>query len=171
MTFTVDRTTVTEGDIVEIRWDCNGAERVELTIDNGFKASNIPLEIEGTKRFRLNRSKGHTDLTIRVWVDGKEDSKTLKVKVKPIPVTEAETIDEHGHRISGLRQWWQSVMSRWQSSGGHRRLQDLPPGKRLAVRLIALLALIMLVSIFLPGLISVMLLLLIVYLLWVVWKK
>ena len=62
MTFTTDRTTVTEGEIVEVRWDCPGAESVDLTIDNGYKTSVIPLEIGGSKRFRLHRSKGRTRL-------------------------------------------------------------------------------------------------------------
>lgn len=171
MTFTVDRTKVTEGDVVEVRWDCTGADRVELTIDNGYKASTLPLETGGTKRFRLNRSKGYTYLTIKVWVAGKEDSKTLRVKVKAIPVTEAETIDEQGRRVSKLRQWWQSMQLRWQSSEHRKQFQSLPPGKRLAVRIITLLTVILLVSLFIPGLISLMLVLLIAYLLWVVLKK
>ena len=32
----VDKTTVTEGDIVEMRWSCQNADSVELTLDNGF---------------------------------------------------------------------------------------------------------------------------------------
>ena len=82
MTFDVDRTTVTEGDVVEVRWDCSGADRVELKIDNGYKASVLPLDITGTKRFRLNRSKGRTRLTITAHVGGKKYSKTLKVRIK-----------------------------------------------------------------------------------------
>ena len=81
MTFDVDRTSVTEGDIVEIKWDCTGADRVELKIDNGFKATVLLLDIVGSKRFRLHRSKGRTSLTITAWKDGKHGSKTLKIKM------------------------------------------------------------------------------------------
>ena len=66
MTFNIDRRTVTEGDVVELTWQCDGAESVTLTIDNGYRQTDIPLEISGTKRFRLNRSKGRTHLTIAV---------------------------------------------------------------------------------------------------------
>lgn len=171
MTFTVDRTSVTEGDVVEVRWDCNGADRVELTIDNGFKVSTMPVDVEGSKRFRLNRSKGHTDLTVRVWVDGKEDSKTLRVKVKPIPVTEAETVDDRGRHVSGFRQWWQTIMTRWQSSAGNRRLQSLPPTKRMAVRDAGLLLVVLAVSFIAPGLLRLLLIVLVAYLLWQALKK
>ena len=60
MTFEVDRTSVVEGDIVEITWDCSGADRVELKIDNGFKATVLPLETAGSKRFHHRRRKGRT---------------------------------------------------------------------------------------------------------------
>ena len=34
MTFTADRHKVNEGEIVEINWSCDGADTVQLTIDN-----------------------------------------------------------------------------------------------------------------------------------------
>ena len=70
MIFTTDRTSLTEGEVITINWDCKSAERTELTIDNGYKATIIPLEVTGEKRFRLNRSKGRTRLTITAWVNG-----------------------------------------------------------------------------------------------------
>ena len=82
-----------------MRWDCTGADRVELKIDNGYKASVLNLEISGTKRFRLNRSKGRTALTITAWKDGKHGSKTLKVKVKEIPATQGASI------LDGVINW------------------------------------------------------------------
>lgn len=113
MTFTTDKHTVTEGDIVEVRWDCPGADSAELTIDNGYKTTNLPLELSGSKRFRLHRSKGRTRLIITAKVEGKQYSKTLKVKVKELPVTKAETIDRRGRRIGKLRQWMS--LPKWQS--------------------------------------------------------
>ena len=38
MIFTADRTSLAEGDIIGITWDCSGADSVNLTIDNGYKA-------------------------------------------------------------------------------------------------------------------------------------
>ena len=93
MTFNIDRRTVTEGDVVELTWQCDGAESVTLTIDNGYRSTDIPLEISGTKRFRLNRSKGRTHLTIAVTMAGKVYRKKIDVRVKKMPTVRAETVD------------------------------------------------------------------------------
>lgn len=162
MTFNVDRTTVTEGDVVEVRWDCSGAERVELKIDNGYKATVLPLEISGSKRFRLHRSKGRTSLTITAWKDGKHGSKTIKVRVTDIPTTRAETVDSQGKNISGFKQWWQQTVA---------RAKGLPPDKRMALRVVLILAAVMLVSMIVPQLFLLGLTALIVYLLYVIWRR
>lgn len=162
MTFDVDRTTVTEGDIVEVRWDCSGAERVELKIDNGYKATVIPLEISGSKRFRLHRSKGRTSLTITAWKDGKHGSKTIKVRVTDIPTTHAETVDSQGHTMNKVQQWWQQSRMRYQM---------LPSDKRVAFNVTAIVAGMLILTFLSPRLLMLGLLGLLVYLLYVLWKK
>lgn len=162
MTFNVDRTTVTEGDIVEVRWDCSGAERVELKIDNGYKATVLPLEICGSKRFRLHRSKGRTSLTITAWKDGKHGSKTIKVRVTDIPTTHAETVDHQGRKVSGIQQWWQQTKLRYQS---------LPSDKRVAANVTMIVAAMLLLTLLSPRLLMLGLLGLLFYLLYVLWKK
>jgi len=162
MTFDVDRTTVIEGDIVEVKWDCAGADRVELTIDNGYKATAIPLDINGTKRFRLNRSKGRTALTITAWKGEKHGSKTIKVKVKEMPATHAETVDTQGQPISGLSQWWQRTKLRW---------QQMPPDKRTASTALLALAVIFLFARVIPALFFLGIAALSGYLLYIILKK
>ena len=81
MIFEIDKRTVTEGDVVQLNWQCLGAEKAELIIDNGFRTSIIPVETVGTKRFRLNRSKGRTQLTMAVDIDGKTFRKRISVWV------------------------------------------------------------------------------------------
>ncbi|MBR1784192.1 MAG: hypothetical protein IJ760_02000 [Bacteroidales bacterium] len=161
MTFDVDRKAVTEGDIVEIKWDCTGADRVELNIDNGYKASAIELPIAGSKRFRLNRSKGSTKLTVTVWKDGKHGSKSIKVRVSPLQTSRAETVDDNGRRVSGVSEWWTRMQL---------RVKQLPPDKRLALRASLIICASLLLGIFVPGLLQLGLLGLMVYLLFVVWK-
>ena len=162
MTFDIDRTTVTEGDIVEVCWDCTGADRVELKIDNGYKASVLNLDITGSKRFRLNRSKGRTALTITTWKEGKHGSKTLKVRVKELPTTQPETIDSQGRTMGPLRQWWNQMQPRW---------KNLPADKRMAARVMLILAATLLVSTLLPVFLLFGTAGLMVYLLYVLWKK
>ncbi len=162
MTFEVDRTTVTEGDVVEVRWDCSGTDRVELTIDNGYKTSVLPLDIAGEKRFRLNRSKGRTSLTITAWKGEEQASKTLRIRVKEIPTTHADTLDHKGRTMGPLRQRWQQMKL---------RLQAMPSDKRIAMRTLTILAAILLISSFLPVFTGFGIMALMVYLLYIIWKK
>lgn len=162
MTFDVDRTSVVEGEVVEIKWDCTGADRVELKIDNGFKATVLPLETVGTKRFRLHRSKGRTALTITAWKDGRHGSKTIKVKVTEIPATHAETVDNQGRPMNAVQQWWQKTK---------QRLRLMPPDKRTALYAAAILAVTLLLSAVSPRLLMLGLMALLGYLLYVVWRR
>lgn len=171
MTFTTDRTTVTEGDIVEVRWNCPDASSVELTIDNGYKASMIPLELAGDKRFRLNRSKGRTRLTLTAHVEGKPYSKIIRVKVKELPVTKAETVDHQGRTMSRLRQWMN--MPKWQSLWRNYRQarMAMPKEKRLASRVLLLLGAVLLLATWMPKLLGVGILTVAAYLTWVMLKR
>ena len=162
MTFTTDRTSLTEGEIIEITWDCHEAERVELTIDNGFKSTVLPLDLSGTKRFRLHRSRGKTHLTITAWVGGRSYSKTIKVKVAEMPTTHAETVDDKGRTVSRASQWLQDMGRRW---------QGLKPEKKIAVTVLAILVLILLFLAMMPLMLPIGIIGLIVYLVIVIARK
>ena len=171
MTFTTDRTTVTEGEIVEVRWDCPGAESVDLSIDNGYKTSVIPLETSGSKRFRLNRSKGRTRLVLTAHVDGKGFSKAIKVKVKEIPVTRAETVDQRGNAMGwAKRLWnqpkWQAMLTRYRQGR-----QAMPKEEKLASNLLLMLGAVLLLGAVIPFVLPLGLFALACYLLWVVLKR
>lgn len=142
MTFTTDRTALIEGEIITVTWDCLDAERVELTIDNGYKATPIALENKGSKRFRLNRSKGRTRLTVTAWVGGKSYSKTIKVKVREMPTTRAESVDERGRRVGSKGRLTERIGTWWRRQRAlyKERMEALPPDKRMATRIAVWLA-------------------------------
>ena len=174
MIFEIDKRIVVEGDVVTVTWNCAGADRVELTLDNGYKATVIPLELSGTKRFRLNRSKGKTSLTITAHVNGKPYKKTIKVKVTEMPTMRAETVDEKGRHMGNMENWWrQRVLPKWQAAKSRRRaaFASMPPNKRLAVRILLLLALILLLARIFPILFFLGLIGIVVYLVWVILKR
>lgn len=166
MIFDIDRRSVTEGDIVEVTWRCEGAEQVGLTLDNGYRKTDIPLTISGSKRFRLNRSKGRTRLTIAATVDGKVYRKTHRVRVKEMPVLRAETVDHRGRRQSRLGQWWQQRLTKWHDFRNKQRylLRALPERKQMAVRMLLILGGIMLLSAIWPRLYGLGMIALVVYL-------
>ena len=164
MTFTTDCTALTEGEVITVTWDCTGAERVELNIDNGFKATSLALDISGVKRFRLNRSKGRTRLTITAWINGKSYSKTIKVKVNEMRATRAETVgDDYASRPpkTGLAAKWQELKVRYKAAW-----QAMPPMKKLCARLLYIIAGILLLSMITPWFMPVGLVGMGIYLVW-----
>lgn len=166
MIFEINRRTVTEGDIVEINWQCEGADSVSLTLDNGFKSNDIALDIQGSKRFRLNRSKGRTKLTLAVNIQGKVHRKTIHVRVKKMPTVKAETIDHNGRKMGFLGQWWHKVMTKWHQATSKygTALQALPPKKQMAAKMLFTIGLVLLVSAIWPQAYTLGLTLLSVYL-------
>ena len=165
MIFEIDRNSVTEGDIVEIRWQCEGAEMVKLVIDNGFRSTEIPLETNGTKRFRLNRSKGKTHLTIAVTINGKIHRKTIKVRVKKIPTVKADTVDSNGKKMHLPSQWWQKMLTNWHAFTAKARmaLNTLPERKQGALKMLALIGTLLIIASIWPSLYSAVIIVLIIY--------
>ena len=120
-----DQRAVTEGEVVEIHWVCDSVENLKLTLDNGIRATTIDLdEPNGSKKFRLNRSKGKTKFTLTATDKGKMKSESAKVRGKPMPTTKAETIyEERPHRNPFRRQgtapkgrmgeWWNNQRNRF----------------------------------------------------------
>ncbi len=167
ITFTTDTDTVTEGDVISIQWSCNPADSVRLIIDNGFKTNTIDVEASGIKRFRLNRSKGKTKLTIIALYNGKEASKTIKVKVKEMEVINAETVND-GHAYSGSHSmsWWKKTKMKllylWMT---------LPPTKKIVVIILNFLLVLLVMSLIFPRFLLFGLTMIIIYLTYFLLKK
>ncbi len=173
MTFEIDRRCVTEGDVVEITWQCEGAESVTLNINNGFRSTDIPLEISGSKKFRLNRSKGRTHLTLSVVIMGKRHEKKIHVRVKKMPTVHAETVDQQGQHLSIFKQWWMKATDYLRNLRAKTRqsMQTLPEKKQLAVKALTIIGLTLIISAIWPKFYSFALLLITLYLLIVLLKR
>jgi hypothetical protein len=109
--FKADKQRVAEGEVVEVTWSCTNAELVQFTIDNGFKTITQTVEPSGSKKFRLNRSSGKTQLVISATNDGKTYYKSVGVRVKRAkkPKTENDYDDYTGYkgakRNGGKNNW------------------------------------------------------------------
>ena len=80
MVLKTDKSKVTEGDIIEVKWECPHSESTTLTLDNGHSTNTIQVDGSGVKKFRLNRV-GKTTITITSSKNGKSSHKDVKVKV------------------------------------------------------------------------------------------
>lgn len=171
--FTIDRNTVTEGDTVEIRWDCSGAEKTFLTIDNGFKATRLEIENAGSKKFRLNRSKGKTLLTLEAMANGKTTRKRIGVRVKKLKTTRTQTVNDEVFRRQREEFARKPFREKWQllKTAARTAWQYMPEKKRNAYRILGLILLVLLLLSISPIVLSVGLLALAVYVVCVILKK
>lgn len=166
----VDKKRVTEGDVVEIHWSCENAENVQLTIDNGYKLNTIQVETAGTKKFRLNRSKGKTEIVIGAAANGKMHYQSVGVRVKRQKVEKAEYVHDYtgakGVRNNGLKNSWYNFKSRTKYVWN-----GFSEKKRLAYIILSALCLLMLVSSFWHQFYTIGLIALVGYLLYIIIKK
>ena len=170
MTFTTDRKTVTEGEIVDAIRRKPGAVSLD-GIKRRVRQGMGRCQAGFCKRFRLHRSKGRTRLVLTAYVDGKGFSKVIRMKVKEMPVTKAETVDHQGRTMSRLRQWLN--MPKWQTFWRNYKMsrQALPKEKRLASRMLLMLGGAMLLGTFAPALLGVGMMAIAIYLIWVIYKR
>ena len=133
----------------------------------------MPLPSEGSKRFRLNRSKGRTWLKLTVTIQGKEYSKKIGVRVKPMPTTRAETVDSQGRPQSGVARWWQRTLTNWHNWRARIRyaVQALPEGKQMALKVLAVLTLTLFIGAIWPRLAGIAILLPVIYLVVVLLRR
>ena len=171
--FNIDKTTVTEGETVEIRWDCSGAETTNLIIDNGFKSSCMNVENTGNKKFRLNRSKGKTKLILEATFQGKKQCKEIRVRIKKLKTTRTRTINNEAYARQREEFSKKNLNEKWHILKNSIRYswQCLPENKRLAYKILGILLLIVLLIRISPRLVSLGLLILAGYLFFVIVKK
>lgn len=166
----VDKTKVTEGDVVEVRWSCSPAEQVQFTLDNGYKANSIDVEPSGCKKFRLNRSRGRTQLVIGVTNGGKTYYKSVAVRVKKLKSSKDEHVYDYtgvgGMRQNGLKTTWQNLKSKFNMFWNY-----MPEKKKMAYKILLLLCVFSLLSLIWPKLMSIGLYFLFGYLVYVIVKR
>jgi hypothetical protein len=78
----LDKTTVKACEIIEIKWTCEDADSAQISINNGYKQVVTDVPISGSKKIRLNRSKGKTRITLTATKGEEKFFKSEDVKVK-----------------------------------------------------------------------------------------
>lgn len=161
--FKVDRDVVTEGDVVTVAWACPGALSAMLVLDNGYKAASMSVEAIGSKKFRLNRSKGKTKIVLETTdAKGKTSRKVLKVRVKELEYTKAEEVGAENPFKKYIREIPQKIKLSWSALDGR---------KKMAYIVIWSILLTLLLSLINPIFMQIGLTALMFYLAWVLLKK
>ena len=162
--FKVDKDVVTEGDVVMVTWACPNATDVSVTLDNGYKSARMNVESAGSKKFRLNRSKGKTKITLEYTdAKGRRRDDTIKVRVKELPYTKAEEV---GGSKSSFAGWWNKFSNKIKLSWN-----SLTDKKKIAMVVVWSIMLTLLLSLINPIFTQIGLMALMFYLAWVLLKK
>lgn len=173
MIFTIDKDKVTEGDIVELKWDRTGSTSTSITIDNGYKSVTSAVESCGSKRIRLNRSKGRTKFILTAEIDGKTKVDKLSVRVKKVKAEKAKASNPD----SGYAKY-----TRLDNNNFKDKIRDLRTNlrfawqrqsekNRFAIVVLSLLALILIITSLAPKFIFFGLTVLALYILISIYKK
>ena len=171
----IDRTTVTEGEVVEIFWNCSNcsAPNVTLTIDNGYKATDIVMPPQGSRKFRLNRAKWRVTLKLTVSDGGKSYRKSLHVRVKALKAVRPKVVDSKGRSMGSLRLQMERLRQRWSDQARRTRyeMSALDGRKQTALRTLGLVVVTAILTAISPKLTGLGLFLLGGYLVLVLMKK
>lgn len=168
MKLKVDRHRITEGGIVEVRWDCSDLKTVSgttITIDNGYKKSIIPVENSGTKKFRLNRSEGATVISLSAEAGGKNVSRKQRITVRPIKESSKKYDSYTTIRNRPVIDFFRNISGRL-SRKTKAGWQSIPPQKRHAWIMLGILLICFILSLFWPDTAFYGLGLLTIYLIW-----
>lgn len=167
MTFSIDKTKVTEGDIVEVKWDCSGAQTASLTLDNGYTNTTMAVEPAGTKKFRLNRV-GNTTITLTISNGKKESTKKHKIKVSAKKYDTYQRVGDNK-----IKEWWDKM--RLSTKNYFSRVKYgwgiMPKDKKQATISLTIILGIMIISSFFPSAVFFGLSLLAVYCFYILMKK
>lgn len=82
--FSVDKTKITTGDVVEVKWHCDSDDgSAELIINNGFRILSEKIGRKGSKKYQIYRTSNEiVTFTLKTVLDDKSDKRTLEIVVK-----------------------------------------------------------------------------------------
>ncbi len=171
MKFKVSKRIVREGDIVEVTWECPEAESARITIDNGYRSASAVVPSSGSKKYKLNRSKGRTRITLFANCHDTSVHREIFIIVRKSRSSRAKSEDNVYDSYTRMDK--PNVKQRFRIF--RERLsyawQYVPAQKKLAYTLLLLLSLVMLLSAFIPKVTYFGLFALAAYLLWYIYKK
>ena len=175
LTFNIDKKQVTEGEYINVTWDCPNPDMVSLTIEDGIKSIH-QLSDNGSRSIPVSGNADKIILTLRASIGGKVEEKKASVKVKR-KVLKAEKVYGSAKSSSSknwknifdftkVKTWWNGLASKFKLAWTY-----MPENKKLAYKILGLIMAAMILTSISPKLASLGFLLVVGYLFWVILKK
>ena len=83
MALSTDRKSASEGEYIDIRWDCNACpDSLFLSVDSGYQQYSIAVADSASTRITMNRSKGKTIITLTGVISGKKVTESVEIRIR-----------------------------------------------------------------------------------------
>jgi len=110
LSLTTDRKSASEGEFIEIRWNCDACpDSLLLTIDSGYKCDTIAVADSGSTRIMMSRSKGKTVVSLKAVISGKKVTESVDIRIKNSKNTTSGTTPG----ISKTKIWKEKIVAKW----------------------------------------------------------
>lgn len=83
MTLSTDRKSASEGEYLDIRWECNACpDSLYLSVDSGYQQYSIAVADNGSTRLAMGRSKGKTTISLIGVISGKKVTESVEIRIR-----------------------------------------------------------------------------------------
>lgn len=144
--FSTDRQSATEGEVVNVSWDCGVPDSVALKVENGYRTYILQLADSGNRAIMVEKSKGKMTLTLTRACGVHKDSKSIAVKVKNLKVVKARPA--RSRSIPSPSQLWQRIKDGTRSFIGRVKYawQVMPPKTKRIYRIVLIVLAVLYIS-------------------------
>lgn len=120
MTLSTDRKSASEGEYLDIRWECNACpDSLYLSVDSGYQKYSIAVADNGSTRLAMGRSKGKTTISLTGVISGKKVTESVEIRIR----NRKESRKAFGEKMQAkwyvfraqMKYWWIS-QKKWQKA-------------------------------------------------------
>ena len=120
MTLSTERKSESEGEYLDIRWECNACpDSLYLSVDSGYQQYSIAVADNGSTRLAMGRSKGKTTISLTGVISGKKVTESVEIRIR----NRKESRKAFGEKMQAkwyvfraqMKYWWIS-QKKWQKA-------------------------------------------------------
>lgn len=120
MTLSTDRKSASEGEYLDIRWECNACpDSLYLSVDSGYQQYSIAVADNGSTRLAMGSSKGKTTISLTGVISGKKVTESVEIRIR----NRKESRKAFGEKMQAkwyvfraqMKYWWIS-QKKWQKA-------------------------------------------------------
>lgn len=110
MTLSTDRKSASEGEYLDIRWECNACpDSLYLSVDSGYQQYNIAVADSGSTRLAMGRSKGKTTICLIGVISGKKVTESVEIRIK----NRKENRKTKAPLSAGMKAFGEKMQAKW----------------------------------------------------------